>query len=43
VVVTEFGAVEVRGLTLRERAAALAGVAHPEFRDELLEAAGRMR
>lgn len=39
VVVTEFGAAEVRGLTVRERARALADVAHPDFRDELLQAA----
>lgn len=43
VVVTEHGAAEVRGLTVRERARALAAVAHPDFRDELLQAAERMR
>ncbi len=39
VVVTEHGAVDVMGLTVRERARALAGIAHPDFRDELLAAA----
>lgn len=42
VVVTEHGAAEVMGLTVRERARALAEVAHPDFRGELLAAAGRM-
>jgi acyl-CoA hydrolase len=39
VVVTEFGAAELRGKTVRERAQALAEVAHPDFRDELRAAA----
>jgi acyl-CoA hydrolase len=39
VVVTEFGAVELEGLSVRERGAALAEVAHPDFRDGLLAAA----
>lgn len=43
VVVTEFGAAEVRGLTVRERARALAAVAHPDFRDELLAIAETLR
>jgi acyl-CoA hydrolase len=34
-VVTEYGAVDLRGKTLRERAALLASIAHPEFRWEL--------
>jgi acyl-CoA hydrolase len=41
VVVTEFGAAELAGRTVRERAVALAGIAHPDFREELLDAAGR--
>jgi acyl-CoA hydrolase len=41
VVVTEFGAAELRGATVRERALALAEIAHPDFRDELrVHAAG---
>jgi acyl-CoA hydrolase len=39
VVVTEFGAAELTGLTVRERARALADIAHPDFRDELHAAA----
>jgi acyl-CoA hydrolase len=35
VVITEHGAAELRGRTVRERAEALAAIAHPEFRDEL--------
>jgi len=35
IVVTEFGAAEVSGLTVRDRAHALAEIAHPEFRAEL--------
>jgi acyl-CoA hydrolase len=34
-VVTEYGAVDLHGKTLRERAALLIGVAHPDFRAEL--------
>ncbi len=37
VVVTEYGAAELRGQTTRERAKALAAIAHPDFRDQLLE------
>ncbi|MBM3658852.1 MAG: acetyl-CoA hydrolase/transferase family protein [Actinobacteria bacterium] len=39
VVITEFGAAELAGLSVRERARALAEIAHPDFRDELHEAA----
>ncbi|MBI2863709.1 MAG: acetyl-CoA hydrolase/transferase family protein [Chloroflexi bacterium] len=39
-VATEFGVAELRGRSLRERARALAAIAHPQFRDELLRAAG---
>ena len=35
VVITEFGVAELRGRTVRERARALAEIAHPQFRDEL--------
>ena len=34
-VVTEYGIAHLRGKTLRERARALIGVAHPDFRKEL--------
>jgi itaconate CoA-transferase len=38
-VVTEFGAVSLKGLSSTERAKALIALAHREFRDELTEAA----
>jgi itaconate CoA-transferase len=38
-VVTEFGAVSLKGLSSTERAKALIALAHPDFRDELTEAA----
>ena len=41
VIVTEHGAAELQGLTVHQRGEALAAVAHPDFRDELLEAAQR--
>jgi acyl-CoA hydrolase len=34
-VVTEFGAVNLHGMTLRERGHALISIAHPDFRAEL--------
>jgi acyl-CoA hydrolase len=41
-VVTEFGVAYLHGKTLRQRAEALIQVAHPSFRDELLDAAREM-
>lgn len=41
VVVTEYGAAELEAKTVRQRGQALAAIAHPDFRDELLEAADR--
>jgi acyl-CoA hydrolase len=41
VVVTEYGSAELRGKTIHQRGEALASIAHPDFRDELLEAAER--
>ena len=41
VIVTEHGAAELQGLTVHQRGLALAEVAHPDFRDELREAAVR--
>lgn len=38
-VVTEFGHVDLKGLSTEERARALIGLAHPKFRDELTAAA----
>ena len=34
-IATEYGIVKLRGKTVKERARALIGIAHPEFRDEL--------
>jgi acyl-CoA hydrolase len=42
VVVTENGVAELAGMTVGERAAALASIAHPDFREPLLEAAQRL-
>jgi acyl-CoA hydrolase len=39
VIVTEFGAADLRGRTVRERARALTEIAHPDFREELRAAA----
>ena len=41
VIVTEYGVAELEGRTVRERGEALATIAHPRFRDELLAAAVR--
>ena len=35
VIVTEYGAADLRGLSVRERGYALSEIAHPDFRDEL--------
>jgi acyl-CoA hydrolase len=43
VVVTEWGAAELQGLTVRERAEALVRIAHPDHRAELDEAARSIR
>jgi acyl-CoA hydrolase len=42
-VVTEFGVADLFGKTLRERASALIGIAHPRFRPELTEGARKRR
>lgn len=39
VIITEYGTAELRGLTVRERAKAIAAIGHPEFREELDEMA----
>ncbi len=41
VIITEYGAAELQGLTVHQRGLALAAIAHPAFRDELLAAADR--
>ena len=42
VVITEHGAAELKGRTVRERALALAEIAHPDFRDELRGTAAQL-
>ncbi|HEY7931386.1 MAG TPA: acetyl-CoA hydrolase/transferase C-terminal domain-containing protein [Acidimicrobiales bacterium] len=42
VIVTEYGAADLRGLSVKERAAAMIAIAHPQFRDELAVAAQRL-
>ena len=42
-VVTEYGAVDLHGLTLHERADALISIAHPDFRAELRRELARVR
>jgi 4-hydroxybutyrate CoA-transferase len=42
-VVTEYGAVDLHGLTLRERGEALISIAHPSFRGELRAALVNLR
>lgn len=42
-IVTEFGAAELKGQTLAERARRLVAVAHPDFREELDKAAHAIR
>lgn len=41
-VVTEYGVAELFGRSVRERAVALIGIAHPDFRDELAREARRL-
>lgn len=41
VVITEFGAAELEGKTVHQRGEALAAIAHPDFREDLLAAAAR--
>jgi acyl-CoA hydrolase len=43
VIVTEFGAAELKGQTLAERTRRLVGIAHPDFREELDRAAHAIR
>ncbi len=40
-VVTEYGVADLWGKNIRQRAHALIGIAHPDFRSELLAAARR--
>jgi acyl-CoA hydrolase len=42
-VVTEYGVAELRGKTAKQRTAALIGIAHPNFREQLRESAKQMK
>jgi acyl-CoA hydrolase len=42
-VVTEHGVAQLRGKSAWQRAEALIGIAHPDFRSELREGAKRMK
>jgi acyl-CoA hydrolase len=42
-VVTEYGVVNLQGLTLRERGEALIAIAHPDFRSELRQELAAVR
>jgi acyl-CoA hydrolase len=39
VIVTEWGRAELAGKTIRQRAAAMIAIAHPDFREDLSRAA----
>jgi acyl-CoA hydrolase len=41
-VVTEYGCVNLKGLSTKERAEKIINIAHPDFRDSLKKAAGKM-
>ncbi|MDA8440849.1 MAG: 4-hydroxybutyrate CoA-transferase [Peptococcaceae bacterium] len=41
-VVTEYGVAKLRGKTIRQRAEAMIAIAHPDFRDQLREAAHKL-
>ncbi len=43
VIITEYGLANMHGKTIRERVLSLIAIAHPKFRNELLEAAKKMR
>ena len=42
-VVTEYGCVNLKGLSSWERAEALISIAHPDFREELIQAAQKQK
>ena len=42
-IATEYGIVQFKGKSTYERAEALIGLAHPQFRDELIKAADEMK
>ena len=40
---TEYGKVNIKGLSVWQKAEALISIAHPEFRDELVKEAEKMK
>jgi acyl-CoA hydrolase len=42
-IVTEYGMVNMKGLNTWQRAEAIVGLAHPQFRDELIASAEKMK
>jgi acyl-CoA hydrolase len=42
-VITEYGTVQLKGLSTWQRAEALIHIAHPSFRDELIKEADKMK
>ena len=43
ILVTEFGRVEIKGMTTWQRTEAIIGIAHPDFRDQLIKDAENMK
>ena len=41
--VTEYGKINLKGLTVWERAEGIISIAHPDFREELVRAAEKMK
>ena len=41
--VTEYGMINLKGLSTWERSEAIIGIAHPDFREELIQAAEKMQ
>ena len=42
-IVTEYGVAHLKGHSLRERAKSLIAIAHPDFREQLIQEAEKMR
>lgn len=42
ILVTEYGRVEIKGMSTWQRAEAIISIAHPDFRDQLIQDAEKM-